>query len=287
MIYNPAIPKRNRLKLVPEFELGDNLRGARQRAVEYSGVRGQSNEYIAFLDNPIARVDPLGLQTSPAPTASPTLEHSGSGTWGEGRNKVTYDWSVTDTSAMADLNKQIGTAPPGVFKLIKVKRGKDCNCDSLHWIQYTGAYQDGKPYTPPGGKFPWVGIDVGGRDDGSPYTDTPEEQGKIDTGTGTGWRGVVKGLYNPTGFNSIFIDWASSGGAANWKHVSVAVLVCSHAGKDTVIGSLKFVYTTGADGKLSGYGATGTAPDDIKAWEDALKLQNGDYFKNVYGGGAK
>ena len=107
----------------------------------------------------------MPTQTFPKP-----WQLSGSGVWAGPVSRVNYQFSISDNSEMVPLHKRIGTAPPGIFVVIKAAIGAEYGCEALNWIEHTGAYFNGAPYTPPGG-WPWVGINVGGRDDGSPYSE--------------------------------------------------------------------------------------------------------------------
>lgn len=131
MIYNPAIPKRNRLKLVPEFELDYNLRGARQCAVEGSGARGWSNQYRAFLDNPIAMVDPLGLQAEDGKFSGPGKVAG-----------IKVDENDVNVAAMLQKKKD----QESINLITQPGKGAPKNsCDKCEWLQFVyRTVDDGK-----------------------------------------------------------------------------------------------------------------------------------------------
>jgi hypothetical protein len=243
------------------------------------------DEYQFVRDNPIDRDDPLGLQTSgpsSGPATNQTLAHDGNGTWGTGDHQVTYSFSMQDISGDARHQTAMGTSGNGIFTVIKVKKGKTCPCDSFRWIQYSEARQNGKVYTPPGG-YPWSGMDRfpgnGGRTDPDTYTFT--DQAAVDSGNGYGGR--VKDLYDPSGADSIFIDWASAGGQRNWSHYSVVVLICQKAGKDYRLGGLMYQWSVDGNGTMT-YGAADASDKDIQAWDAGLKAGFPNYVGQTYKG---
>ena len=163
----------------------------------------------------------------------------GGSVWAGMASSVNYQFSIVDTSEMVPLHQRIGTAPVGIFVVIKAAIGSEYGCEALNWIEYTGAYLDGVPYTPPGG-WPWVGINVGGRDDRCPYSETEESHKWTIEGCGAGWHGVVRNLYDPQGFDAVFLNWPTSGWP-HWKHESVVVLVGRWDGVDHVAGALRYM----------------------------------------------
>jgi hypothetical protein len=193
----------------------------------------------------------------------------GSGFWTGMASSVNYQFSIIDNSEMVPLHQRIGTAPPGIFVVIKAAIGAEYGCQALNWIEHTGAYVNGVPYTPPGG-WPWVGINVGGRDDGCPYSEAEESQRWTSEGSGAGWRREVRDLYDPYGFDSVFLNWPASGGVPNWKHESIVVLVGRWDGVDHLAGALRFMFTTDQAGNLHEYGAKMATQDDLEVWKGGL-----------------
>lgn len=214
----------------------------------------------------------------------PPIRAQGHGAWGVGLGGVEFEWSIIDTSAMADMHAAIGTAGPGIFKQIKVTKGA-CPCESLSWIQYTAVKQNGAVLLGPEG-WPYDGIDTGKRDDDVPYVETPEDQDRINRGEGLGWHATVRPLYDPIGFDSTFIDWASASGNANYRHDSIVLLVCRRDGKDVVLGAMKFMYRTDAAGKLADFRAAVGDAGDVRVVEDWLRRdpRYPDYMRTTYGG---
>lgn len=237
------------------------------------------NAYQFVRSNPARYLDPFGLQTT-APTTRPAA--GGMIIWGIGDNEFEVEWSIQDTTGSATHN-QFGTRGSGIFKTIKVKKGPKCGCDNLLWIQYTEARKNGQVYTPPNG-FPWQGIDrypAGGRPDREPYTFLPDEQEKVNQGNAYGGR--VPGMYDPTGFDSTFVDWAASGGTHNWGQYSVVTLMCIKDGKAYSVGSYVFEYNVDAQGNLTFSGRPPTQDDLDKVGADFEK-NNPEYLRDVYGG---
>jgi hypothetical protein len=194
-------------------------------------------------------------------------------------SRVNYQFSISDSSEMGALHQRIGTAPPGIFVVIKAAIGAEYGCEGLNWIEHTGAYLNGAPYTPPGG-WPWVGINVGGRDDGSPYSETDESHKSTIEGYARGWRGQVRDLYSPHGFDAVFLNWPASGGLPNWRHESIVVLVGRWGGVDHVAGALKFMFSTDEAGNLHEYGATLASEADLEVWRGGLSAGYPQYFIN-------
>jgi len=209
----------------------------------------------------------------------------GKGMWGVGDTCVHYHWMLTDTSAMLERHARIGVMGPGLFVLVKARRTAETDPGlKFHWIQYTAALHEWRVYVPPppAPPWPWNGVDTGARNDGSPYTETPTRQARLDAGDGIGWHAIVQDLYEVGDADSIFIDWPASGGNANWGHFSVVGLIGSKGGKDRLIGAMKFAYATDADNKLMSYGGAPAEAEDIEAWKKALRAGFVDYMKNVF-----
>jgi hypothetical protein len=209
----------------------------------------------------------------------------GEGVWGAGDICVFYQWALTDTSSMSERHARIGALGPGVFVLVKATRTAETDSVlKFHWIQYTVALHEGQVYVPPppAPPWPWDGVDTGARNDGSPYTETPARQARLDAGNGIGWHAVVQDLYEVEDADSIFIDWPASGGNANWGHFSVVGLIGSKGGKDRMIGAMKFAYATDADNKLVSHGGAPAEAGDIEAWKKALRAGFVNYMKNVF-----
>lgn len=203
------------------------------------------------------------------PTSSNQWRLSGGGIWAAEASRVNYRFSIVDSSEMAALHQRIGTGSPGVFVVVKAAIAPEYGAEALNWIEYTAAYHNGAPYTPAGGR-PWIGINVGGRDDGCPYSETEESHKWTSEGCGTGWRGAVRDLYDPRAFDAIFLNWPASGGLPNWRHESIVVLLARFGGSDHVAGGLKFMYSTDESAELRDYGATPASMADLEVWRDAL-----------------
>ena len=133
---------------------------------------------------------------------------------------------------------------------------------NLLWIQYTEAWHNGKIYTPPPtpenpDPWPWNGLDRypnNDRPDSLPYSNLPDEQEMTDRGMAYGGR--ICRLYEPQGADSIFVDWASSGGMANWGHYSVLMLIGREPrGREWSLGSVTWGWSTDAQGRLTRCGA--------------------------------
>jgi hypothetical protein len=202
-------------------------------------------------------------------TSPNQLRLSGSGAWAAGASRVNYSFSIIDNSEMVPLHQRIGTVGPGIFVVIKAAIAGEYDVEALNWIEYTAALHNGAPYTPEGG-WPWVGINVGGRLDGSPYSETPEAQRGTIEGYGYGWRSAVRDLNDPRGIDALFLNWPASGGLPNWRHESVVVLMARCGGSDHVAGALKFVFATDKSANLCEYGATAASMSDLQVWRDAL-----------------
>jgi hypothetical protein len=214
------------------------------------------------------------------PDTSPdSWQLRGSGVWTGMASSVSYQFSIVDTSEMVPLHQRIGTTPTGIFVVIKAAIGAEYGCEALNWIEYTGAYLNGAPYTPPGG-WPWVGINVGGRDDGCPYSETEESQKRTIEGRGMGWRGAVRNLYDPQGFDGVFLNWPTSGGSPNWKHESIVVLVGRWDGVDHLAGALRYMFATDEAGKLHEYGARPASQADLEVWREALAAGYPQYVRD-------
>jgi len=216
---------------------------------------------------------------SPRNTPQQPWQLSGSGVWASSTARVNYQFSISDNSEMMPLHQRIGTAPPGIFVVIKAAIGPEFGCESLNWIEHTGAYLNGVPYTPPGG-WPWVGINVGGRDDGCPYSETEHVHKATVEGNAFGWRGLVRDLYHPHGFDAVFLNWPASGGKPNWRHESIVVLVGRWGGVDHVAGALKFMFATDDSGNLHEYGAMPADEGDLNVWREGLIAGYPQYVKD-------
>src|SRR5262249_46570496 len=132
--------------------------------------------------------------------------------------------------------------------------------------------------------FPWKGNDRypnNARPDKEPYCYLPGEQALVDKGNAYG--GIVASLYNAAGTDSVFVDWASSGGTRNWGQYSVVSLIGKKGGKDFRFGSLEWEYNVDASGKLT-FGARPASDADVKTWMGAL---DAGYLATTYGGDVK
>jgi hypothetical protein len=88
--------------------------------------------------------------------------------------------------------------------------------------------------------------------------------------------------------DSIFIDWASSVGESNWAHYSVLSLVGQRNGKDYRLGSLVWMYSTDAQGRLADYGVKPVSQEDLDQFFGALgNWPYGPYMRDKYGGNAQ
>jgi RHS repeat-associated protein len=265
-------------------------------------------------------VDPSGLQQMLGPGIYPNVIYSdnpykpyewsaGHGKWGQGGYEVAYEWSI---SAMSQKQTdRLGIAKYAVFTTIKVVKGPKCPCDNLLWITWGAVYVGGQPYTPPGGRWPWVGIDryTGGRSDSDPYTFGEAEQVKVNGGNAYG--GSVSGVYAPNTTvtppgsaaqakpssgpastsapaarpaDSVFVDAASTSVKEGWNHELVTCLICRRQdGKDCKIGCLRWSWSPN-NGSPAGKGRAPTHAE-MHTWEQAVKgYGGGSYAKAKYAG---
>jgi hypothetical protein len=236
-------------------------------------------EYVR--SNPTGLLDAFGLRAT-APPLPLAWKHAGSVTWGKGINAVRVSWSMQDVSSREELQRAMGTSGRSVFTVIKAKTlDRRCPYESFTWIQYSEARADGRVYTPPGGTSPWRGIDRypnTNRPDGLPYTFLPAAQAAINRGDA--YEGRVRALYDAKDADSIFIDWASSGGIANWGHYSVVTLVGRRDGKDIYLGSLVYQWSVDAAGTLK-YGARPADIVDMANWFENVRWGYPDYTRDT------
>ena len=220
-----------------------------------------------------------------SPVQTDPLPSEGVSVWADGKADCT--WSLRDVS---DHNAMMDTSGKSILLVVKVKLRERRLFKRLMWIQYTEAQVDGKVYVPPISEqyphgWPWRGIDRypnDNRPDKLPYCNLPDEQDATDWGAAYGGR--IRSLYSPDGADSIFVDWASSGGNTNWGHYSVLSLIGrGYSGREWRLGSLMWRYTVGKD---SGFSFGGRPADgvDEKTWLDCVKSGNAEYMRDTYHG---
>ncbi|CAN5430934.1 hypothetical protein BH10PLA1_BH10PLA1_06670 [soil metagenome] len=215
----------------------------------------------------------------------PDLPHEGSGTWAHGR--VDYSWSLTDVSHLHD---RMQSAENALFFLIKARLKERRLFKSLFWIQYTEARLNGEVYTPDPtpedpNPWPWIGIDrcpnMRSRKDNLPYSNTPEEQERVNWGYA--YDGRIRDLYKPDA-DSIDVDWASSN-IPGWSHYSVITLIGrEYTGKEWALGSLTWKWSIDSDGKMGQFGGLHATTDDIAKWTAAMTAGNPTYMNDVFAG---
>lgn len=247
------------------------------------------NMYPMERSNPVRYTDPLGLQAQPAgpatkPTSQPTA-HSGTAKWGSGDSAMDVSWSIKDMTG-SSYNAAMGTGGPTVMPVVLVKNKPKCACEHLVWIQYTEARKDGQVFVGPNNHLPWVGIDRypnNARTDPDPYVFKPNDQAATNSGNAFG---RLQGAYDTNGANSVFVDWASSGGATRWQHFAVLTLICQKGGKDYRVGGLVIQWSADAAGNIN-FGGRDATDTDWNLAEQDFKNKNPDYLKNTFGGPMK
>lgn len=100
---------------------------------------------------------------------------------------------------------------------------------------------------------------------------------------GDAYGGAVKGMYDPAGFDSVFVDWATSGGTRNWGQYSVVTLMCIKDGKAYSVGSFVFEYTVDGQGNLTFSGRPPT-PEDLDKVRADFEKNNPEYLRDIHGG---
>jgi len=229
-------------------------------------------------------MDLIEIPASGPPITDP-LPAEGVGIWGDG--KVDYSWTMRDVS---DRNDLMRTAGKSVFLVVKAKLRARRLFKRLMWIQYTEAQTNGKVYVPPISAqyphgWPWRGIDRypnDNRPDKLPYSNLPEEQDATDWGAAYG--GCVRSLYSPESADSIFVDWASSGGHQNWGHYSVLSLIGrGWTGTEWRLGSLMWRYHVSSDGNFT-FGGRPADSADFATWLQCVADGNAEYMRTTFAG---
>jgi len=230
-------------------------------------------------------VSQLPGQSVDASTPESDLPHEGAGKWAHGR--IDFSWSLTDVSHLRD---RMQSADNTLFFLIKARMTERRLFKKLFWIQYTEALLNGKVYTPDPtpedpNPWPWIGIDrypnTTGRKDDLPYTNTPEEQERVNYGFA--YEGRIRDLYKPDA-DSIDVDWASSD-LPGWSHYSVITLIGrGYTGKEWALGSLMWKWSIDSDGNLGPFGGAPASTVDIAKWTAAMTAGNPAYMNDVFDG---
>lgn len=214
------------------------------------------------------------------------ISPQGSVFWIGERCRIT--WSLKDVSDKHDL---MGTRGKALLVVVKAKLIERKLFKRLLWIQYTEALLDDKIYTPAPtaedpNPWPWVGIDrypnMRGRKDDLPYSSLPDEQDRSDWGYA--YEGRIKGLYDHSDADSVFVDWPSNGDCANWGHYSVLTLIGrGWTGEEWSLGSLMWRWSVDGSGNLQ-FGARPAEPGDITKWEKSLAPNYPGYFGKSFRG---
>lgn len=143
MMHTLSISKRNRADYVSTTPVDDCLDGAIVLAVQDFASREQSNQYRAFLANPISKVDPLGLE---AATTQPKPPGDGEH-WIDPGNHGIGIYGGTDPNGGANcigaacgipknlgINHDENWIPKGCQKIDKIPEKPECPDDNTVYM---------------------------------------------------------------------------------------------------------------------------------------------------------